>query len=466
MTEGPDRVRTVREHLRRAAALLNEGQVAAALAEADAALALDAQSLPAQALRERILQAQSGRGPENPELRAAADSLPHPRSFVPHGVNAASWRGFEQRIQERRFRALLDTMNTSIAAGDAAGARVALEEARELRPDDPELRVFEARVAAVPLALPTSTATAHIWMRGLGALAMLLIGVSLLIGIEWLQPSERIHDVPIVLPEAPVATPARDLRMADTDADVDTAGDHEEVAVPAIVTPPEPALRPRGTAGTGEARPSLRRDTVRQVAARDAQRELPRPESGSVSARAALVAATPAPRGEVPDDYVARLPVAPIDMPARGIVTAPPERPSIDARLAAAEPAPATDASPALLVPEQSRVEAVLQRYARAYANLDASAARAIWPSVDERALARAFDNLASQNVSFDACDISIRGEVANASCRGAASYVGKVGSRERRTEPLSWRFELRREGDAWKIENAEARRRPDASDR
>ena len=455
MAEGSDRVRTVREHLRRAAALLNEGRVAAALGEADAALALDPASLPAQALRERILQAET----------PAAPPPPHAPSFVPHGVNAASWRGFEQRIQERRFRALLDTMNTSIAAGDAVGARAALEEARELRPDDPELRAFEARVAAVPLALPTTGPTAHLWMRGLGALAMLLIGVSMLIGIEWLQPSERIQDVPTVLPETPLMTPARDLRMADTDAEAaaDPADDVEDEPVPAIITPPEPAPRPRATAGVRDTRPSPRRDTVRQVAARDA----PRPEPEDVARRSARAgAAAPAPGGEVPDDYVARLPATPVDAPARDLAASPPEPPSVEARLAPAAPASAAATSAAVPVPEQSRVEEVLHRYARAYGDLDASAARAVWPSVDERALARAFGDLASQNVSFDTCDINIRGQVANASCRGEASYVGKVGSREPRTEPRLWRFELRRDGDAWKIENAEARRRPDASDR
>ena len=73
--------------------------------------------------------------------------------------------------------------------------------------------------------------------------------------------------------------------------------------------------------------------------------------------------------------------------------------------------------------------------------------------------LARAFESLASQSVSFDECHIDVRGAFANASCRGHASYVGKVGRSTPRTEPRTWRFELRREGDTWKIEHAEARR-------
>jgi hypothetical protein len=130
-------------------------------------------------------------------------------------------------------------------------------------------------------------------------------------------------------------------------------------------------------------------------------------------------------------------------------------------------PQPGSDAAAASVVPaaamtmpvDTSRVEEVLRRYARAYDSLDASAARAVWPSVNEKALARAFQDLASQSVSFNNCDIDIRGAVANASCSGEASYVVKVGSREPRTEPRLWRFELRRDGEAWKIENAETRR-------
>ena len=82
-----------------------------------------------------------------------------------------------------------------------------------------------------------------------------------------------------------------------------------------------------------------------------------------------------------------------------------------------------------------------------------------MWPTVNERALARAFAGLTSQDVAFDDCEIDVRGARANASCRGRASYVGKIGSGEQRTESRTWRFELRRDGDAWKIENAEARR-------
>ena len=102
---------------------------------------------------------------------------------------------------------------------------------------------------------------------------------------------------------------------------------------------------------------------------------------------------------------------------------------------------------------------ATLNQYARAYSRLDASAARAVWPSVDERALSNAFAGLASQALDFDGCSIDVRGAAAHATCRGTASYVPKVGNGRPRIEPRTWRFELRRDGDVWTIADAVAQR-------
>jgi hypothetical protein len=108
---------------------------------------------------------------------------------------------------------------------------------------------------------------------------------------------------------------------------------------------------------------------------------------------------------------------------------------------------------------EEGRVTAALDQYARAYGRLDASAARAVWPSVNERALSNAFAGLASQALDFKDCSIDVRGSAAHAVCRGTASYVPRVGSDRPRIEPRTWRFELRRDGDAWTIADAVAQR-------
>jgi tetratricopeptide (TPR) repeat protein len=465
MAEGFELVRTIRQHLRRAATLLDEGNFDEALAEVDAALALDAHSLPAQALRDRIQIAKTaGHAP----LRVTAIPPQPPRSFVPHGVNAASWHGFEQRITERRFRALLETINTSLASGDLVQARAALDEARELKPDAPEVAEFQSRISTAPVIAAAHSPATRVWMRAMGAAAMFLIGVSMLLGLEWARPTERIITAPVATPQPAVAPAAAEPQGESPElGPVPVAINDEDDSVPAIETPPEPLLRPRATTGIApppvEPRPVVIRQASPPIASALERRslvdEMPSRANADMPVRTS---------GEVPDDFVASRRSAAVSTDVVRSLQAPrvsqPTPASIESRVASGPPAASVVPAGAMPVAEQSRVEEVLRRYARAYGQLDASAARAVWPSVDEKALARAFQNLASQNVSFHDCDIDIRGAVANASCRGQASYVGKVGSREPRTEAMGWRFELRRDGDAWKIEQAEMRRQSAAS--
>jgi hypothetical protein len=108
---------------------------------------------------------------------------------------------------------------------------------------------------------------------------------------------------------------------------------------------------------------------------------------------------------------------------------------------------------------DEARVSDVLSAYARAYNQLDASAAHQVWPSVDERALARAFSTLSSQTISFADCKISVKGVTAIAACRGYATYVGNVGARAAHTEPRQWRFDLRRDDQGWKIDRTDTTR-------
>ncbi len=45
-----------------------------------------------------------------------------------------------------------------------------------------------------------------------------------------------------------------------------------------------------------------------------------------------------------------------------------------------------------------------LERYRRAYSRLDAPLVHAVYPGVDETALARAFEEIRSQSLQFDSC--------------------------------------------------------------
>ncbi|MGH9348725.1 MAG: hypothetical protein ACRD26_15815, partial [Vicinamibacterales bacterium] len=246
MAEGFELVRTVRHHFRRSAAFLDEGRFDDALAEAASALALDPQNLPVQALRGRIVTAKAARASATRSVTDRDENIS--RAFVPYGVNAASWRGFEQRVADRRFKALLEIINTSIVAGDVLGAREALEEARELRPDAAELAELGARVSAVPVSPPVvqGPPASRIWFRAMGAAALFLVGVSLLLGLEWLRPGEPRATVPAVAPDLPAHAPAPEAGPTVTPdlGPVPVAMNDDEESVPAIVTPPEPLLRP------------------------------------------------------------------------------------------------------------------------------------------------------------------------------------------------------------------------------
>lgn len=396
---------------------------------------------------------QSVRKPENPLNPSAG-------RFVPSGVDAQSWIGFEHRIQERRFRALLETIAAATARGDAVSARIALEEARELRPDASELAEAESRVALLPAAIAAAS-PGFFQSRTFNAIALLTVGVMLLTGLDAIRSTDvAVSDEQTA--SAPLLAPALNLEAVDTDSapvfepeppPPPPVEDSEPVTVQvAAVTPaPDPIDTTIGTAGTAD-----------RVASTPPARD---PEPSRPEVRPALLvepAAAPLPRTEIPDDVV----VLPAPQPRREAIVASPvlsrasRGPLLVPPVVTADGTASNDASvarsAAAVVRDETLVSSVLDRYVRAYDALDASAAREVWPTVDERALARAFAGLESQHLTFDDCTIDVRGEVANASCRGLASYVGKVGSRQPRTEPRRWTFELRREGEAWRIETAQ----------
>jgi hypothetical protein len=103
-------------------------------------------------------------------------------------------------------------------------------------------------------------------------------------------------------------------------------------------------------------------------------------------------------------------------------------------------------------------IENVLGRYRTAFNRLDVGAAVAVWPTVNEKTLARAFERLDDQDVSFESCTIEVGGVQAEAACSGTSSYVPKVGSRTPRAEARRWRFVLRKASDGWLIDRIDTR--------
>jgi hypothetical protein len=197
----------------------------------------------------------------------------------------------------------------------------------------------------------------------------------------------------------------------------------------------------------------------------------PRPPASSAVTRAAASPATPPAvttierGGESPPPATAVTVMSPA--PAVPAVSSAPAAPAVSSAPAApalgspAAPAPVTppSASPAGALTAETRAVAVaLNRYQDAFSALDANAAHAVWPSVDVKALAKAFDQLEAQTFDLEGCNITVAGARAEADCAGNARYVRKVGNRALRVEPRRWHFTLRQTNDQWIIDAVDAR--------
>lgn len=201
-----------------------------------------------------------------------------------------------------------------------------------------------------------------------------------------------------------------------------------------------------------------------------AERRQPLERPASITRGTSGGAPTAPPPAQAPRPTAEPVPTAPMATAANATVRppAPEAPPSVEASAAALPPSrtPATPARPepealpsVVARSEQTEIQRALGQYRSAYSLLDAEAARAVWPSVDVRALARAFDSLTSQQLAFETCQFDIVGEAATAQCRGSATYTPKVGSRGPKLEPRQWTFHLRKLDEGWKIQSAQTRR-------
>jgi FixJ family two-component response regulator len=232
--------------------------------------------------------------------------------------------------------------------------------------------------------------------------------------------------------------------------------------------PPAPADANRKVAIHDVAPPNLAPRSVPNLETRTAARAVPSPPV------VPAVRPTPSPAADVASAGVAEAKVA-RDAAAMTAANAP----APAAAAAAITPADAPPAVPSVATPSLTRPAAravasgsgvarpgederdiyqVLQRYERAYERLDVGAARAVWPSLDARALARAFDGLKAQALEFSHCRVAFELAEATAICGGRASYVPRVGRQAARTEPREWTFRLRKVDHDWLIAKAEVR--------
>jgi hypothetical protein len=435
-----DQRQALQRHLSHAREALDGGDRSLALEQVEAALAIDAGYLAAQTLRERILEPTPAVIPDRfpSESRepatASVESQPAPPGDPPL-VSREGMARFEARARQRRVDRRITAARAAIARRRFADATVALDEVRELDPGHPDVVALAFELDA---AEHTRRGRVGPWLMAAAAFG----GITL--GATWLESPDGLIGFPmldlgVLVPNLPPAesgftpAPAPDLTA-------DAARDDRQGLVPSRVAPAAPAVTPA------------------VVVART-------PDPAPALAPAAAVASPP-----VASPPVASPPVASASdaVPAvRDVATA--VRDVAMAPVAPAVPvSPPPVASPppivaAPIIPpaplDEERVRLTLQRYRSAYEGLDARLASAVWPTVNQSALERAFQGLESQRLTFDACAVQLRGGAATAVCRGTTRYVPKVGSREPHVEPRVWNFTLRKSGDDWTIENARAER-------
>jgi hypothetical protein len=107
---------------------------------------------------------------------------------------------------------------------------------------------------------------------------------------------------------------------------------------------------------------------------------------------------------------------------------------------------------------ESASLASIVRSYERAYDRLDAAAAAALWPSVDERALARAFARLQTQDLEFDNCTFAVSDNEATAQCAGQLQYSRRIGDPSLKRERHVWTIEFVRTGESWHIVRITAR--------
>ena len=452
-----DRWQALQTHLSSTRTALERGDRDAALAAVNAALQLDPNFLAAHSLRDRILAgelpapqppAEPPPVPAEPPPAAVRFDSPHvdvpiaepsiatalpidaPVAAAPI-VQAASaerplvsqegYAKFEQRAKRRRVDRRIEAARQAIERKRLKQAAAALDEVIELDPNLPELADLTAQFDQMRRSMLGSHRGP--WIAATAVFAFAVFCAS------WLEDTSPLFSRPMIATAPLLAAPA----VSDDLLAIGTTG---ELSAPADVKAPAPR----------EAEPAtLAREPI-EVAAPLA---IPRPvvEAAAEPLHPPVALSVPPPPPPSPSIVP---PPRPVQESTVGEVIAPPVAPK---PIASVVPPRVETADDRLLVQQ------TLQRYRSAYEGLDAQSAHAVWPAVNEVALARAFNGLESQTLTFEACDVRVRGEAATATCQGTARYVPKVGSREPRTEPRVWNFTLRKSGNDWKIDSARAER-------
>jgi hypothetical protein len=316
------------------------------------------------------------------------------------------------------------------------------------------LRVVPAKQRTAPVAEELNRSTSRIarpqrrWLVRVGALSV-IAGFA----IGWVAGRPLSHSVSQVGADAVLPSPVGESPLG-------TSGLQRDTEKPA----PPPAPRaddsvttvPTAPASAASSIARKEADVVKPPAVLTPFPLASRPEAAPAPARVDPAATAPAP---VP---LREMPVAPVPREPAVEKPLPPAVPAGDAPVATSTatrpPVPEKAPSPVEPVNEAAAVRAALTKYANAYTDLDAAAVGAVWPSVDQAGLRRAFSALDAQQVTFDRCDVQVTGAAGRATCAGTTMWRPKIGGGSAREQNRTWNFVLKNAGGSWQIVKAEVR--------
>lgn len=332
----------------------------------------------------------------------------------PSALSPERHAAFEERIRQRVIGRCLAAARTALGDGRFDDAEASLAEAAALDPTQPDVRALSAELAERRRQAAARRPRTRWWPVAVAVLAVIAVPTSIeRVAPLFAPPGQR--PAPGIVPAPEHASDSASAALARAPASAALTHDPPStVRAQAPASAGVPPLDPAPLPAVDAAPPPETSNEVAPALSADRTNPDVRP-----------TAATPA---------VAELRVRPTDVVA-----------------------PLTD--PVRPVDDRLLVDRALEQYRVAYGRLDAQLAQAVYPSIDQSALARAFAGLASQSLVFDACDVEIRAGRASATCRGTASYVPKVGNGDPRIENRVWAFTLRRGADDWTIERARASR-------
>jgi hypothetical protein len=424
-----------------------------------------------------------------------------PGNGRPAHLATPEWQSFEVRMRARKAERCLQRAAEALDTGSIGEASDALDEARQLSPLHPRLTEFAARLEELKHPAPIARRHSYVWTRAAivaGVLAFSAAGWQ-----TWVHRDQLALLVPKALPNTdtsgmasptPGSVPAADVsaagigaaasnesnaaptsapgdpnaKAASNDTTVQTILVRPDQVIDLRLAPASPEATAVATTGSGTGS-----DTKM-----DAQKAVMTASASELSAQPQrdIVPATPP-----PPEYRAPavLPASPAPSPAAFIPSVVP--PTESARSSTTTSAPSTNPSsdvgattsagvapsarPNTSAPAPSRlvgddrlaIRTALNRYESAYNRLDVDAVRTIWPSLDQRALTRAFDNLTSQRVALQNCNVEVAGNTARANCSGNAAWTPKVGGGERKSA-RNWTFDLSELDGSWRIVHVQAR--------